>query len=93
MPISVLGAYVFLLSFPIRVVEGGKLLDFSDLAADSVVMFQKKYDPWFAQFMCFVAPALIAKYGWGEQFWIGFWIAGALRYVAVLHFTWYVNHT
>ena len=48
-----------------RVVEGGKQLDFSDLAADPVVRFQKNWDPWFAQFMCFVMPALFAKYCWG----------------------------
>jgi len=73
------------------VVASGKLLDFSDLAADPVVMFQKKYDPWFAQFVCFVVPALIAMFGWGEEFWNGFYVAGALRYMCVLHFTWLVN--
>merc|ERR1711871_1427916 len=74
-----------------NVVASGKLLDFSDLAADPVVMFQKKYDPSFAQFICFVVPALIAMSGWGEEFWNGFYIAGALRYMCVLHFTWLVN--
>lgn len=69
----------------------GKSLDFSDLAADPVVMFQKRYDPWFAQFMCFMMPALLAKFCWGELFWNGFWSAGALRYCCVLHFTWLVN--
>lgn len=74
-----------------KVIEGGKSLDFTDLAADPVVVFQKKYDPWFAQFMCFVLPALVAMWGWGELFWNGFWVAGALRYCLVLHFTWLVN--
>lgn len=74
-----------------RVIEGGKQLDFSDLAADPVVRFQKNYDPWFAQFCCFVMPALVAKHFWGEAFWNAFWVAGALRYCLVLHFTWLVN--
>jgi len=73
------------------VIEAGRELDFSDLKADPVVMLQKKLDPWFALYMCFVLPAQIACYGWGEEFWNGFYVAGALRYVAVLHFTWLVN--
>ena len=51
------------------VVEAGKLLNFDDLKADGTVMFQKRYDPWFTLFMCFVFPALVAKYCWGEEFW------------------------
>ncbi|TFJ81352.1 hypothetical protein NSK_007313 [Nannochloropsis salina CCMP1776] len=74
-----------------KVVEGGKQLDFSDLAADPVVRFQRDWDPWFAQFMCFVMPALVARYFWGEAFWNAFWVAGGLRYCLVLHFTWMVN--
>jgi stearoyl-CoA desaturase (delta-9 desaturase) len=73
------------------VVKAGRELDFTDLLEDSLVMFQKKCDPWFALYMCFVLPAQIAQYFWGEQFWNGFFVAGALRYVVVLHFTWLVN--
>jgi stearoyl-CoA desaturase (delta-9 desaturase) len=73
------------------VVEAGSGLNVDDLKADPVVMFQKKADPWFALFMCFVLPALTAKAMWGETFWNGFFVAGALRYLCVLHFTWCVN--
>jgi len=73
------------------VIKAGRELDFTDLMEDSLVMFQKKSDPWFALYMCFVFPAQVAKYGWGEEFWNGFFVAGALRYVVVLHFTWMVN--
>jgi len=73
------------------IVKAGKQLDFSDLENDWVVMFQKKLDPWFALFMCYVLPGLIGAYFWGEDFWLGFWVAGGLRYCAVLHFTWCVN--
>jgi stearoyl-CoA desaturase (delta-9 desaturase) len=73
------------------VVKVGRELDFSDLLEDSLVMFQKKLDPWFALYCCFVLPAQIASKGWGEEFWNGFFVAGALRYIVVLHFTWLVN--
>ncbi|CAM9264697.1 unnamed protein product [Chrysoparadoxa australica] len=73
------------------VVKAGRELDFSDLDADPVVVFQDKLDPWFALFMCFVFPGLLANKMFGDDFWNGFWIAGALRYCAVLHFTWLVN--
>ena len=72
------------------VIEAGKKLDFSDLAEDWTVKFQKAGDPWFALFMCFVFPALVAM-TWGENFWNAYWTAGALRYVVVLHATWCVN--
>ena len=74
-----------------EVMAEGKKLDFSDLSRDGFVMFQKALDPWFALFMCFVFPGLVAKVGWGEDFWNGLWVAGALRYVVVLHATWMVN--
>ena len=72
------------------VIEAGKKLNFDDLAEDSTVMFQKALDPWFALFMCFVLPGLVGTL-WGENFWNGYWVAGALRYICVLHFTWLVN--
>jgi len=72
------------------VVEAGKKLNFDDLASDPVVVFQKTLDPWFALFMCFVFPGLVATL-WGDSFWNGFWVAGGLRYVYVLHVTWLVN--
>jgi stearoyl-CoA desaturase (Delta-9 desaturase) len=72
------------------IVEAGKKLKFDDLANDSLVVFQKKYDPWFALFMCFVFPGLVCTL-WGDNFWNGYWVAGGLRYIMVLHFTWCVN--
>ncbi|KAJ1448399.1 fatty acid desaturase-domain-containing protein [Pelagophyceae sp. CCMP2097] len=73
------------------IVREGKKLDFSDLDRDGFVMFQKYLDPWFAFTMCFVFPAVVAKAGWGEDFWNAVWVAGALRYIYVLHSTWLVN--
>jgi len=73
------------------VVKAGREMDYSDLKEDPLVMFQKKLDPWFTLYMCFVMPSQIASYGWGEEFWNAFFVAGGLRYVVVLHFTWLVN--
>jgi len=73
------------------VIKAGKTLDFSDLYEDPVVAFQKKLDPWFALYMCMVMPAQVAKYFWGEDFWRALLVAGALRYVFVLHCTFLVN--
>lgn len=72
------------------VVTAGAKLSFDDLLADPVVTFQKNADPWFALFMCFVFPGLVCTL-WGDNFWNGYWVAGALRYIFVLHFTWLVN--
>jgi len=74
-----------------RVKEAGAKINFNDLYHDPVVMFQKRLDPFFALFMCFIFPAIVASYLWGENFWTGLWVAGALRYATVLHFTWLVN--
>ena len=72
------------------VISAGKKFNHDDLMADPVVRFQKLCDPWFALFMCFVFPGLVGML-WGETFWNGYWVAGALRYVFVLHVTWCVN--
>lgn len=73
------------------VIAAGRELDFSDLKDDSLVMFQKQWDPWFALYMCYIMPAQVALYFWGEDFWTAFFVAGGLRYVFVLHCTWLVN--
>ncbi|GAX19967.1 stearoyl-CoA desaturase [Fistulifera solaris] len=73
------------------VVKAGRDMDFSDLLEDPLVVFQKKLDPWFALYMCYVMPAQVASHFWGEDFWTAFLVAGGLRYCYVLHCTWLVN--
>jgi stearoyl-CoA desaturase (delta-9 desaturase) len=73
-----------------RVKDAGLKMNFDDLYRDPVVMIQKKLDPFFALFMCFIFPGLISQM-WGDNFWNGFWVAGCFRYAVVLHFTWLVN--
>jgi stearoyl-CoA desaturase (delta-9 desaturase) len=82
--------WLFLKKDP-AVIKAGRELDYTDLYEDAAVMFQKKLDPWFALYMCFVMPAQVASYYWGEDFWKAFFVAGALRYCCVLHCTWLVN--
>jgi stearoyl-CoA desaturase (delta-9 desaturase) len=72
------------------VVKAGRELDLTDLKQDKVVMFQKNLDPWFAFLMCFILPGLLSM-SWNDTFLNGFFVAGCLRYVLVLHFTWLVN--
>jgi len=74
-----------------RVAAAGRKVNVDDLKADSLVMLQLRHDPWFNAFWCFIFPALVAKFAWGEAFWNGFFVAGAVRYVYVLHCTWLVN--
>lgn len=63
----------------------------TDMEKDPIVMFQRKLDPYFALFMCFIFPVLISKFGWNEDPVTSFFVAGCLRYVLVLHNTWMVN--
>jgi len=73
-----------------KVIEAGKKLDLSDLQRDPIVMFQKKFDPWFALFICFVLPPLISYYFWNECI-ISHYMVEVTRYVFILHCTWLVN--
>lgn len=72
-------------------VKAGRQLDFADLEADSIVMFQHNAEPWLSLLACFLGPALIPMRGWGEPFWNGLLVAGTLRFVVTLHVTWLVN--
>mmetsp|Transcript_31553 Transcript_31553/g.78834 ORF Transcript_31553/g.78834 Transcript_31553/m.78834 type:complete len:1227 (+) Transcript_31553:77-3757(+) len=73
------------------VYEAGKKVDMSDILTDPVCEIQRKLDPLWNMFWCFIMPALVAKYGWGETFGKGLLVCGFLRYCIVLHFTWLVN--
>jgi stearoyl-CoA desaturase (delta-9 desaturase) len=72
------------------VIKEGLKLNFDDLSADQCVVWQKKLDPWFSLFMCFALPGYMAQ-ALGDNFWNGFFVAGAVRYIYVLHATWCVN--
>ena len=75
----------------IRMVAAIKTLDYSDLKADPVVMFQRRMHPWLDMFMAFILPPLIACYGWGEDYWNALFVCGFLRFIITLHITFCVN--
>ena len=74
-----------------KVIEYGCKLDLADLKKDQIVMFQRRFDPYFSLFMCFIFPSLVSYLGWNEDPIISFFVAGCLRYCLVLHNTWLVN--
>lgn len=73
------------------VIQKGKLVEVGDLLADPVVRFQKQYYYILAPVLCFGVPTLVPWYFWNESFYVGFCVAGILRYLISLHFTWLVN--
>ncbi len=71
--------------------EAEKKVDATDLWEDPLVRFQHKCDPWYAFYIVWFFPAQVAYYCWGEEYWNGVFVAGALRYCLVLHITFLVN--
>ncbi|XP_061396388.1 acyl-CoA Delta-9 desaturase [Musca vetustissima] len=71
--------------------EKGKQIDMSDLEADPVVMFQKKYYFVIMPICCFVLPALFPYYYLGSSLKVCFFVGSMLRYCISLHGTWLVN--
>jgi len=71
-------------------IKEGKSVNMDDIHKDSIVMWQKTVHPWFDIFMCFVFPGLVCML-LGDTYWNGVFVAGALKYVLILHFTWFVN--
>jgi len=73
------------------VIEKGKGIDMSDLRADSLVMFQKKYYWPLVYLLCLILPTVIPVYCWGES-WLTAWhLAVCLRFVMSYNATWLVN--
>ncbi|KAJ7324462.1 hypothetical protein JRQ81_017482 [Phrynocephalus forsythii] len=73
------------------VIEKGKKLDLSDLKADKVVMFQRRFYKPSVLIMCFIVPSVVPWYFWGESLYNSFFIAAILRYTMILNATWLVN--
>ncbi|XP_019358063.1 PREDICTED: acyl-CoA desaturase [Gavialis gangeticus] len=73
------------------VIEKGKKLDLSDLRADKVVMFQRRYYKPSVVIMCFLVPTIVPWYFWGESLVISYFIPAILRYAVVLNAAWLVN--
>ncbi|CAO2585610.1 Acyl-CoA desaturase 3 [Lemmus lemmus] len=70
--------------------KGGKL-DMSDLKAEKLVMFQRRYYKPALLLLCFILPTLVPWYCWGETFLNSLCVSTFLRYAVVLNATWLVN--
>ncbi|XP_042545355.1 acyl-CoA desaturase 1-like [Dipodomys spectabilis] len=71
--------------------EKGGLLDLSDLKAEKLLMFQRRYYKPSVLLMCFILPTLVPWYCWGETFRHSLYVAAFLRCVVALNMTWMVN--
>ncbi|KAM6105085.1 LOW QUALITY PROTEIN: stearoyl-CoA desaturase [Pterocles gutturalis] len=68
----------------------GPELDLSDMKADKVVMFQRRYYK-LVVLLCFTLPTVVPWYFWDESIVISFFIPAILRYAIGLNATWLVN--
>lgn len=69
----------------------GKGMDLSDLRADPILMFQKKYYMLLMPFACFIIPTMIPMYYWNESFLNSWFVATMFRWCFILNVTWLVN--
>ncbi|CRK94612.1 CLUMA_CG008112, isoform A [Clunio marinus] len=82
--------WLFLTPHP-DVVEKRKNIDMSDLQADKIVMWQKKYYiPLFA-FIAIGFPVIVPYYYWNECLWISFWTCFVCRFCTTLNIAFFVN--
>ncbi|KPJ02273.1 Acyl-CoA Delta(11) desaturase [Papilio xuthus] len=68
----------------------GKFIDMSDIYANPVLCFQRKYAIPFIGTICFVLPTIIPMYFFGESLKTA-WCIAVLRYVLNLHIAFLVN--
>lgn len=68
----------------------GHNVDMSDLYADPILRFQKKYYLTLMPLVCFIMPAVIPMYFFGETFSNAMFL-NLFRYAFTLNATWLVN--
>ncbi|XP_050676438.1 acyl-CoA Delta(11) desaturase-like [Leptidea sinapis] len=73
-----------------EVKKRGRQTDMSDILANPVLRFQKKYAVPFIGTVCFLLPTVIPVYFWGETLKVA-WHLAILRYIMNLHGTFLVN--
>ncbi|KYO01540.1 stearoyl-CoA desaturase, putative [Plasmodium reichenowi] len=61
-----------------------------DLLQNPYLLLQHKLDPYFNFFFCFIIPGIYSYFMY-NNFWDGFFILGALRWIITLHATWSIN--
>lgn len=73
------------------VIAKGKSIDLSDLEADPLVMFQKKYYNILYFIFAFWIPVFVPIYFWNENWINSLFVCYFFRYAFSLHSTWLVN--
>lgn len=68
----------------------GKSVDLSDIWADPVIRFQRRFYIPLCFIFWFFIPVMVPVYFWNEKPWYAF-SANVFRYVFSLHMTWLVN--
>merc|ERR1711970_627476 len=74
-----------------QVIEKGKAIDVTDILADPVVYWQKRFYLLLVILICFVMPTCIPYYVFGETFLNSFFVCALFRYCVTLNVTWLVN--
>ena len=74
-----------------EVIRKGRTVDLSDLLADPIVMFQRRFYIPLVLLIWAYLPAATAVYGWGESWSNALCGVVVFRYVISLHITWLVN--
>ncbi|XP_060573457.1 stearoyl-CoA desaturase-like isoform X2 [Ruditapes philippinarum] len=69
----------------------GQQLDLSDVLADPVLRFQRKFYFPSVVLLCFTIPTLVPVIIWKENAMTAYIICALLRYCCVLNATWFVN--
>ncbi|XP_043520010.1 acyl-CoA Delta-9 desaturase [Frieseomelitta varia] len=73
------------------VVSKRKMVDMSDLEADPIVMWQKRfYVPLFA-LLTIGLPVAVPCYFWSESLWTSFWVNFNFRFCITLNIAFFVN--
>lgn len=73
------------------VIRRGRTIDLSDLEADPIVMFQKKYYIPLVGLLWGAFPTLVPVFFWGENIILSGLFMMGTRYMLSLNFTWLVN--
>ena len=73
------------------VVEKRLTINMSDLEADPIVMWQKKYYIILFALIVIAFPVLVPCYFWNENLWLSFWVCFTCRFCTTLNIAFFVN--
>lgn len=69
----------------------GAGLDLSDLFADPLLRFQRRFYLPLVFLFCFLLPTAVPAFFWAENVWVAFYSIALFRYCFTLHATWLIN--